>query len=148
MVHGGTTLRFQATIWSKWHSEIGRSFWCDIKFRVELPRRARQRERRGRKGSLQARSLQVRGGVALKKNLDFQCATKQASNKMASPTETDLPRLKRRSWDSDWAGCLRTRKSKSGGLLSIAGTAMKSWSSTKGSVATVLRMVAENYVAL
>ena len=41
-----------------------------------------------------------RGGVALMNFLgqdrpDVQYATKQASHKMASPTETDLPRLKR-----------------------------------------------------
>ena len=49
--------------------------------------------------------------------------------------------------DSDWAGCLRTRKSTSGGVLSIAGTAMKSWSSTQGSVATSVAE-AEYYAAL
>ena len=96
-----------------------------------------------------------RGGVALVNFLgqdrpDVQYATKQASHKMASPTETDLPRLRIARclveaevvWhfpetvdepdaveafvDSDWAGCLRTRISTSGGVLSMAGTAMKS----------------------
>ena len=93
-----------------------------------------------------------RGGVALMNFLgqdrpDVQFATKQASHKMATPTETDLPRLKRIArylveaervvWhypetddepgavevfvDSDWAGCLSTRKSTSGGVLSVAG---------------------------
>ena len=38
--------------------------------------------------------------------------------------------------DSDWAGSLSTRKSTSGGVLSVAVTAMKAWSSTQGSVAT------------
>ena len=119
-----------------------------------------------------------RGGVALMNFLgqdrtDVQYATKQASHKMASPTETDFPRLKRIArylveaervvWhfletvdepdaveafvDSDWAGYLRTRKSTSGGVLSIAGTAMKSWSSTQGSVATSVAE-AEYYAAL
>ena len=72
---------------------------------------------------------------------DVQYATKQASHKMASPTATDLPRLKRIArylveaervvWhfpetddepdaveafvDSNWAGCLRTRKSTNSG---------------------------------
>ena len=49
--------------------------------------------------------------------------------------------------DSDWAGCLSTRKSTSGGVLSVAGTAMKSWSSTQGSVATSVAE-AEFYAAL
>ena len=119
-----------------------------------------------------------RGGVALMNFLgqdrpDVQFATKQASHKMATPTETDLPRLKRIArylveaervvWhypetddepgavevfvDSDWAGCLSTRKSTSGGVLSVAGTAMKSWSSTQGSVATSVAE-AEYYAAL
>ena len=35
--------------------------------------------------------------------------------------------------DSDWAGCFSTRKSTSDGVLSVVGTAMKSWSSTQGS---------------
>ena len=103
----------------------------------------------------------------------FSLATKQASHKMATPTETDLPKLKRIArylveaervvWhypetddepgavevsvDSDWAGCLSTRKSTSGGVLSVAGTAMKSWSSTQGSVATSVAE-AEYYAAL
>ena len=49
--------------------------------------------------------------------------------------------------DSDWAGCLSTRISTSGGVLSVAVTAMKSWSSTQGSVATCVAE-AEYYAAL
>ena len=119
--------------------------------RIELPCRAGRRERRGMKGSLQARSFQVPWGCLMnflgQDHTDVQFATKQPSHKMATPTETDLPRLKRIArylveaervvWhytetddepgavevfvDSDWAG---------------AETAMKSWSSTQGSVAT------------
>ena len=109
-----------------------------------------------------------RGGVALMNFLgqdrpDVQYAAKKASHKMASPTETDLLRLKRITrylveagrvvWhdepvaveafvDSAWAGCLSTRKSTSGGVLSAAGTG-----STQGSVATSLAE-AEYYAAL
>ena len=36
--------------------------------------------------------------------------------------------------DTDWAGCLRTRKSTSGGCLMIGGHLIKSWSSTQPSV--------------
>ena len=37
--------------------------------------------------------------------------------------------------DSDWAGCPRTRKSTSGGMLYVAGGLVKSWSSTQGPIA-------------
>ena len=33
--------------------------------------------------------------------------------------------------DSDWAGCLTSWKSTSGGMLSVAGTSLKSWSNTR-----------------
>ena len=36
--------------------------------------------------------------------------------------------------DTDWAGCLRTRKSTSGGLLMLGRHLIKSWSSTQGPV--------------
>ena len=36
--------------------------------------------------------------------------------------------------DTDWAGCLRTRKSTSGGLLMLGKHLIKSWSSTQGPV--------------
>ena len=38
--------------------------------------------------------------------------------------------------DSDWAGCLVSRKSTSGGVIALAGVMLKSWSSTQGSIAT------------
>ena len=37
--------------------------------------------------------------------------------------------------DSDWAGCRSTRKSTSGGVMSICGGNLKSWSKTQGPVA-------------
>ena len=37
--------------------------------------------------------------------------------------------------DSDWAGCLRTRKSTSGGVLTFQGGILKTWSSTQASIA-------------
>lgn len=37
--------------------------------------------------------------------------------------------------DSDWAGCLGTRKSTSGGAVGIRGGTLKHWASTQGTVA-------------
>ena len=37
--------------------------------------------------------------------------------------------------DSDWAGCLRTRKSTSGEVLTFQGGILKTWSSTQASIA-------------
>ena len=37
--------------------------------------------------------------------------------------------------DSDWAGCLRTRKSTSGGALTFQGGILKTWSGTQASIA-------------
>jgi hypothetical protein len=37
--------------------------------------------------------------------------------------------------DSDWAGCIKTRKSTSGGVMHFGGGLVKSWSSTQASVA-------------
>ena len=37
--------------------------------------------------------------------------------------------------DSDWAGCLKTRKSTSGGAACLAGGVVKSWSKTQGPIA-------------
>ena len=36
--------------------------------------------------------------------------------------------------DSDWAGCVRTAKSTSGGILMIGGRMIKAWSKTQNSI--------------
>ena len=87
---------------------------------------------------------------------DIQFASKEISRGMARPTEGDLVRVKRLArylkkypraaftykWqnpvtklygfsDTDWAGCLRTRKSTQGGLLIAGQHCVKSWSTTQ-----------------
>ena len=49
--------------------------------------------------------------------------------------------------NSDWAGCLKSRRSTSGGVVSICGGMLKGWSSTQGSVA-MLSGEAEYYSAV
>ena len=37
--------------------------------------------------------------------------------------------------DSDWAGCIRTRKSTSGGMITLGRVSLKHWSSTQSTIA-------------
>ena len=41
--------------------------------------------------------------------------------------------------DSDWAGCQRTRRSTSGGVMVVAGGIVKTWSSTQATIAQASR---------
>ena len=91
---------------------------------------------------------------------DIQFAAKEVSRGMAKPTERDLLRLKRLIrylvanprlvfefpfrapprniqiyTDTDWAGCIRTRKSTQGGVVMLGGCCVKSWSSTQSLIA-------------
>ena len=88
---------------------------------------------------------------------DVQYSAKEVSRGMAKPTSGDLVRLKRLARylakypravfeykfqagvknirvysDSDWAGCIKTRKSTQGGVVMIGGCCIKSWASTQG----------------
>ena len=95
--------------------------------------------------------------------MDIQFAAKEVCRDMAKPTTRSWSKLKRlarylmeyprlvltftkrrrEEWrevvdvfgDSDWAGCLRTRRSTTGGVATLSGTAIKSWSSTQATVA-------------
>jgi hypothetical protein len=95
--------------------------------------------------------------------VDIQYAAKEICRDMAVPTKRSWGKIKRLAryllehprlvlkfskktreghrevldvfGDSDWAGCLRTRRSTTGGIATLSGTAVKSWSSTQASVA-------------
>ena len=91
---------------------------------------------------------------------DIQYPSKEIFRSMANPTEKPFKRLKRAAryllsreavkfkyeWqeegaqlkvytDSDWAGCLRTRKSTSGGVILLGQHCIKTWSLTQSSIA-------------
>ena len=93
---------------------------------------------------------------------DLQFAASVLGRSMSRPTENSMAALKRAARyllkhpsvryiyqsvdleqakviegfsDSDWAGCRATRRSMSGGVVSIAGGTVKSWSNRQGSVA-------------
>ena len=92
--------------------------------------------------------------------LDLSFAAKELSRAMAGPTEGDVVRLKRvlrylrgtpriaffYKWqdavgclvtfsDSDWAGCVKTRRSTSGGVVTRGAHTITHWSSTQATVA-------------
>ena len=87
---------------------------------------------------------------------DLQYSAKEVSRGMSKPTEDDMTMLKRLARyikkypraaliykhqlppkclrvysDSNWAGCIKTRKSTQGGTVMINGCCVKSWSSTQ-----------------
>ena len=91
---------------------------------------------------------------------DIGYATKELCRKMSRPTEKDWIALKRIGrylkgrtrvvttmgydgegggivvWtDTDYAGCQRTRKSTSGGVVTIGGRLIKTWSNSQGVIA-------------
>ena len=91
---------------------------------------------------------------------DVQYAAKEVSRGMASPTVGDAIKLKRLAKylvkylravfrykfqkppsrirvfsDTDWAGCIKTRKSTQGGVVMLGGCAIKSWASTQALIA-------------
>jgi hypothetical protein len=105
------------------------------------------------------RALSARANYLALDRSDIQYATKECCRGMSCPTVGDWRKLKRlgrylRSkprviskfrWqcrrsevtgfsDSDWAGCRRTAKSTSGGLLMVGSHCVKSWSTTQKSV--------------
>ena len=91
---------------------------------------------------------------------DLMFGTKEGCRGMANPTRGDWRKLKRIArylcgreavrwkyvWqdegarmkvftDSDWAGCRKTRKSSSGGLIMVGSHCLRAWCSTQGALA-------------
>ena len=91
---------------------------------------------------------------------DIQYAAKEVSRSMAAPKASDMPKLKRLARyllsfpravlkfvfqrpqeklrvfsDTDWAGCIKTRKSTQGGVVMIGNNCLKNWSSTQAIIA-------------
>ena len=102
------------------------------------------------------RAVAARGNFLGPDRPEIQYAAKEVCRWMSSPTETGVAALKRLGrfleghrrlvfqypWqeasgfdiysDTDWAGCVKTRKSTSGGCMMLGGHLLKSWSSTQG----------------
>ena len=111
------------------------------------------------KGSMY-RAMVARANYLAQDRSDIRFAVKELSRHMSKPREKDLNRLKRlaryligcprmiskieyqsepktiEGWcDSNWVGCLETRKSTSGGLMKIGKHVIKTWSTTQGIIA-------------
>ena len=104
------------------------------------------------------RAVTARGNYISADRPEIQYATKEICRWMAAPTELGVKSLKRLGGflethkrlvfeypfqqaqkvdvysDTDWSGCVRTRKSTSGGCLMIGRHLIKSWSSTQGPI--------------
>ena len=104
------------------------------------------------------RAVAARGNYLAADRPDVQFATKEICRWMAQPTEAGAGALKRLGRyleghkrmiiefpfqeadtldvysDTDWSGCIKTRKSTSGGCLMIGKHLVKSWSSTQGPI--------------
>jgi len=107
------------------------------------------------------RGLAARANYLSLDRPDIQFATKEICREMAKPTEKGMLKMKRLARyllqfprvvleynpsveecgiidvysDSDWAGCVRTRKSTSGGIMMLGDGVVKTWSSTQTTIA-------------
>ena len=106
------------------------------------------------------RELAARANYLAQDRMDIQYATKEVCRGMCNPSKGDVKKLRRlarylimvprlvmkfawqddghqvRSYsDSDFAGCRRTAKSTSGGVITIGSHYIKSWSSTQKTIA-------------
>jgi hypothetical protein len=108
------------------------------------------------------RALAARASYLAMDRVDMMYAAKEVCREMSAPMKSSWSRLKRLvryvlkyprgEWrfqsgvfaklslrvysDSDWAGCRDSRKSTSGGVLTVDGAVLKAWSSTQATVAT------------
>jgi hypothetical protein len=106
------------------------------------------------------RAVVARANYLSQDRSDIRYAVKELSRKMSAPREGDWGRLKRLGrylvqhprliqkimrqgatkfldvWvDTDFAGCLQTRKSTSGGVITIGDHVIKTWSNTQSTIA-------------
>ena len=121
---------------------------------------AAEEEQLGAEEARRFRSLAARANYLSQDRPDIQFAAKEVCRRMARPTQGCWDRLKKLARylvqhprlvlkfldtgrlpevvqvysDSDWAGCQRTRKSTSGGVVVVNGTAVKSWSYTQSTL--------------
>jgi hypothetical protein len=116
-------------------------------------------EKLGHHEGRQYRSLVARANYLSPDRPDIQYAVKELCRSMSDPSRGDMASLRRLArylidrprliWrfdmqdnigicraysDSDWAGCKRTAKSTSGGVLKIGSHTIKTWSSTQKSI--------------
>ena len=115
----------------------------------------------GPRDATRFRATGARANFLAQDRPDMQYAAKEIYREMSKPKESSQEKLKRlaryllefprlvweyREWtiqpdnfkvfgDSDWAGCVRTRKSTSGGVVTLGDVAIKSWSSTQSTPA-------------
>jgi hypothetical protein len=108
------------------------------------------------------RGVAARANYLGQDRVDLQHATKEVCRDMSNPKKSSWVKLKRLARylleyprmvlsfkceefepkfidvysDSDWAGCLRTRRSTSGGVVAVAGGCLKSWSNMQATTAT------------
>ena len=104
------------------------------------------------------RAQAARANYLAADRIDLQFAAKEVCRYMSAPTETSVAAMKRLGryllghkrlvWtypfqraegidvysDTDWSGCLRTRKSTSGGCIMLGKHCIRTWSSTQPSV--------------
>ena len=106
------------------------------------------------------RAAVARGNYLAQDRSDIQYAVKELSRGMSNPTQNDDKQLKRLAryligreravteygyqgnyrsievWsDTDYAGCKRTRKSSTGGVVKLGNHVIKTWSNTQSIIA-------------